>query len=154
MWPRATATRRSPKKRVELECSSTPSRSWRKSHMFRSLSAGSPQDKADRRRPIRLGAALIAVLGMLLGPLALAASAATTPHATTPVMGSYVSVTPFRITDTRAGSGQPNAGKSLAANSTLNVQVTRVGTEPVPAGTAAVVLNEIGRASCRGKGQI
>ncbi len=109
--------------------------------MFRSLSAGSPQDKADRRRPIRLGAALIAVLGMLLGPLALAASAATTPHATTPVMGSYVSVTPFRITDTRASSGQPNAGKSLAANSTLNVQVTRVGTEPVPAGTAAVVLN-------------
>ena len=109
--------------------------------MFRSLSAGPPQDKADRRRPIRLGAALIAVLGMLLGPLALAASAATTPHATTPVMGSYVSVTPFRITDTRAGSGQPNAGKSLAANSTLNVQVTRVGTEPVPAGTAAVVLN-------------
>jgi hypothetical protein len=56
-------------------------------------------------------------------------------------MGSYVSVTPFRITDTRASSGQPNAGKSLAANSTLNVQVTRVGTEPVPAGTAAVVLN-------------
>ena len=109
--------------------------------MFRSLSAGPPQDKADRRRPIRLGAALIAVLGMLLGPLALAASAATTPHATTPVMGSYVSVTPFRITDTRASSGQPNAGKTLAANSTLNVQVTRVGTEPVPAGTAAVVLN-------------
>jgi hypothetical protein len=56
-------------------------------------------------------------------------------------MGSYVSVTPFRITDTRASSGQPNAGKTLAANSTLNVQVTRVGTEPVPAGTAAVVLN-------------
>jgi serine protease len=91
--------------------------------------------------PIRLGAALIAVLGVLVGPLALAASASSSPHATSPVMGSYVTVTPFRITDTRPNSGQPNAGKSLAANSTLNVQVTRVGTAPVPAGAAAVVLN-------------
>jgi hypothetical protein len=78
---------------------------------------------------------------MLLGPLAITASAATSPHAATLVMGSYVSVTPFRITDTRDGSGQPNAGKYLTANTTLNVQVTQVGTAPVPAGTAAVVLN-------------
>jgi hypothetical protein len=91
--------------------------------------------------PVRLGTALIAVFGMLLGPLAIAASATITPHAATADMGSYVSVTPFRITDTRAGSGEPNAGKALSANSTLNVQVTKVGTAPVPAGTAAVVLN-------------
>ena len=109
--------------------------------MFRPFSEASPRQNTDRRMPIRLGAALIAVLGVLVGPLALAASASSSPHATSPVMGSYVTVTPFRITDTRPNSGQPNAGKSLAANSTLNVQVTRVGTAPVPAGAAAVVLN-------------
>ena len=103
--------------------------------------AGSKDDRPQRRMPIRLGTALVAVLGMLLGPLAVAASAATTPHVTTVVMGSYVSVTPFRITDTRAGSGEPNAGKAISVNSTLDVQVTKVGTAPVPAGTAAVVLN-------------
>ena len=107
--------------------------------MFRSSSAGSPDEKADRRMPVRLGTSLIAVLGLLLGPLALASSAATTSNATTPVMGSYVSVTPFRITDTRPSSGQPNAGKTLAAAATLNVQVTGLGT--VPAGASAAVLN-------------
>ena len=105
-----------------------------------SRSLNSPRENAGRRT-VRVGVALIAVLGVLVGPLALAASAATSPHATSPVMGSYVTVTPFRITDTRPNSGQPNAGKALAAKSTLNVQVTRVGTAPIPAGTAAVVLN-------------
>jgi hypothetical protein len=89
--------------------------------------------------PIRLGVGLIAAAGLLLGPLAIAASATAAPHATTPVMGSYVSVTPFRITDTRPGSGQPNAGKTFAAGATLNVQVTGLGT--VPAGASAAVLN-------------
>ena len=89
--------------------------------------------------PIRLGAALVAATGLLLGPLALAASAAATPHATTPAMGTYVPVAPFRITDTRPNSGQPNAGKTLAAAATLNVQVTGLGT--VPAGASAAVLN-------------
>jgi hypothetical protein len=98
-------------------------------------------EKPHHRMPVRLGMALVAVVGMLLGPLAIAASATPTPHTATLVMGSYVSVTPFRITDTRAGSGQPNAGETLGINSTLNVQVTKVGTAPVPAGTAAVVLN-------------
>jgi hypothetical protein len=56
-------------------------------------------------------------------------------------MGSYVSVTPFRISDTRPNSGQPNAGKALTAAATLSVQVTEVGTAPVPAGASAVVLN-------------
>jgi hypothetical protein len=54
-------------------------------------------------------------------------------------MGSYVSVTPFRITDTRSNSGQPNAGKTLTAAATLSVQVTGLGT--VPAGASAAVLN-------------
>jgi hypothetical protein len=54
-------------------------------------------------------------------------------------MGTYVPVAPFRITDTRPNSGQPNAGKTLAAAATLNVQVTGLGT--VPAGASAAVLN-------------
>ena len=111
----------------------------RSTRIFGSSQAGCPMaKKTDRRMPIGLGM-LIAVLGMLFGPLPLAASAAGAPHAATPVMGSYVSVTPFRITDTRSNSGQPNAGKTLTAAATLSVQVTGLGT--VPAGASAAVLN-------------
>ena len=53
--------------------------------------------------------------------------------------GSYVAVTPFRLADTRPNSGQPDAGKTLGAGQTLNVQVTGLG--GVPAGAAAAVLN-------------
>ncbi len=54
--------------------------------------------------------------------------------------GTYVSLTPSRITDTRAGSGYPNAGRTLGGGGMLNVQVT--GTGGVPAtGVSAVVLN-------------
>src|ERR1035438_1965644 len=94
--------------------------------MFTSYREG-PTDtgeKASRHMPIRLGVGLIAAAGLLLGPLAIAASATAAPHATMPVMGSYVSVTPFRITDTRPGSGQPNAGKTLARS-----EERRVGKE-------------------------
>jgi hypothetical protein len=112
--------------------------------MFRLFSEGPAVEKARKRTPIRLGMALIAVVGMLLAPLALAASAAsatTSPHAT--VQGSYVSVTPFRIVDTRTGATDPAtyAGQTLAGGGTLNVQVTGVGTTPVPTGASAVVLN-------------
>ena len=109
--------------------------------MFMSYREGptDTEEKTGWHTPIRLGTALIAAVGLLLGPLAIAASATAAPHATSPVMGSYVSVTPFRITDTRTGSGQPNAGKTLAAAATLNVQVTGLGT--VPAGASAAVLN-------------
>jgi hypothetical protein len=112
--------------------------------MFRLFSEGPAVEKARKRTPIRLGMALIAVVGMLLAPLALAASAASAsarPHAT--VQGSYVSVTPFRIVDTRTGATDPAtyAGQTLAGGGTLNVQVTGVGTTPVPAGASAVVLN-------------
>jgi hypothetical protein len=54
--------------------------------------------------------------------------------------GQFVAVVPARITDTRTGSGQANAGMKLAPGTTLNVQVINVG--PVPAnGVSAVVLN-------------
>ncbi len=112
--------------------------------MLRSSREGPTEEKTGRRMPIRLGTALIAATGLLLGPLALATSASATsqPHATTAVMGTYVPVTPFRITDTRSGSGLPNAGTTLTtAAPTLNVQVTGVGTAPVPATASAVVLN-------------
>ncbi len=112
--------------------------------MFRSSREGPTEEKAGRHTPIRLGTALIAAVGLLLGPLALAtsASAATHPHATTADPGTYVPVTPFRITDTRTGSGLPNAGSTLTtAAPTLTVQVTDVGTTPVPTGALAAVLN-------------
>jgi hypothetical protein len=109
--------------------------------MFRSSRDGPTDGKVRRLTPVRLGTVLIAAVGLLLGPVAIAVSAASTPRASTPVMGSYVSVTPFRISDTRPNSGQPNAGKGLTAADTLPVQVTGVGTAPIPSGASAVVLN-------------
>src|SRR5438309_1200572 len=54
--------------------------------------------------------------------------------------GEYVSVTPARITDTRSGSGQANAGTHLGQGSTLDVQVTGAGGIPA-SGVSAVVMN-------------
>ena len=87
---------------------------------------------------------ILATAAMLVPLLSGPASAATVspksaPRATTPVMGTYVSMPPFRITDTRSNSGEPNAGKTLTAGSTLDVQVTGLGS--VPAGASAAVLN-------------
>jgi hypothetical protein len=53
--------------------------------------------------------------------------------------GAYVPLTPTRITDTRTGSGYPNAGSTLTAGKTLNVQVTGEG--GVPAGATGAILN-------------
>ena len=76
--------------------------------MLRSSREGPTEEKTGGRMPIRLGTALIAAAGLLLGPLALAASAATVPHAAVPHAttygGSYTSVTPFRLADTRTGA--------------------------------------------------
>jgi hypothetical protein len=47
---------------------------------------------------------------------------------------------PARITDTRPKSGQANAGMTLAAGATLNVQVTGAGLIP-SSGVTAVVMN-------------
>jgi IPT/TIG domain len=54
--------------------------------------------------------------------------------------GTYSPLPPVRITDTRAGSGQPNAGHRLGANSTLFVPVNGHGGVPAT-GVSAVVLN-------------
>lgn len=62
---------------------------------------------------------------------------ASEPSGTT--AGSYVPLTPSRITDTRAGSGEPNAGQTLGPGSTLNVQVTGAGGVPASGVTAALL---------------
>jgi hypothetical protein len=49
-------------------------------------------------------------------------------------------VAPARITDTRTGSGFPNSGSTLAAGSTLSVQVTGAGGVPLT-GVSGVVVN-------------
>ncbi len=53
--------------------------------------------------------------------------------------GAYVPLTPARIADTRTGSGYPNAGSTLAAGGSVNVQVTGAG--GVPSGATAAILN-------------
>ena len=62
------------------------------------------------------------------------------PEAAGSTAGSYVPLAPARITDTRAGSGYPNAGKTLAAGGTLNVQVAGVGGVP-SSGVTGAILN-------------
>src|SRR5216683_2873537 len=54
--------------------------------------------------------------------------------------GQFVPLAPSRISDTRAASGKPNAGSTLAAGTTLNVTVAGVGGVPTT-GVSAVVLN-------------
>ena len=54
--------------------------------------------------------------------------------------GEFVPVTPARITDTRAGSGQANAGMHLGPTGTLDVQSTGAGGIPA-SGVSAVVMN-------------
>jgi hypothetical protein len=51
-----------------------------------------------------------------------------------------VALTPARITDTRPGSGLPNAGSTLGAGGSLDIQVENVGLVP-PTGVSAAVLN-------------
>ena len=102
--------------------------------MFRSSREGPTEEKAGGRTSIWLGTALVAAVGLLLGPLALASSAATRPHATTPVQGSYVSVIPARV------AGTVSTSVPIAAAATVNVQVTGT-TSPVPAGASAAVVN-------------
>jgi hypothetical protein len=54
--------------------------------------------------------------------------------------GEFVPMPPARITDTRLGSLEPNAGMTLTPGSTLDVQVTTAGGVPAT-GVAAAVLN-------------
>jgi hypothetical protein len=53
--------------------------------------------------------------------------------------GEYTPVVPARITDTRPGSGQANAGSTLGSGATLDVQINGAGGLPL-AGIAAVCL--------------
>lgn len=62
------------------------------------------------------------------------------PAAAGSTVGSYLALSPARITDTRTGSGYPNAGATLGPGSTLAVQATGVGGVP-PSGVAAVLVN-------------
>ena len=92
-----------------------------------------------------LGAAALLITGLmtlsLVGPAgALTPSADQTGHVTADVAETYVPLTPSRITDTRAGSGYPNAGSTLGAGGSLNVQVTGAGAVPTT-GVTAVVVN-------------
>ncbi|MHB1508056.1 MAG: IPT/TIG domain-containing protein [Acidimicrobiales bacterium] len=52
---------------------------------------------------------------------------------------AYTAVTPFRVTDTRPGSGEPSAGRALLPGGTLSVKVAGIGA--VPSDASAVVLN-------------
>jgi hypothetical protein len=54
--------------------------------------------------------------------------------------GTFNPHSPLRISDTRSGSGQPNAGQRLSAGSILHVQATGAGGVP-GSGVSAVVLN-------------
>jgi hypothetical protein len=56
-----------------------------------------------------------------------------------PQPATYHAVTPYRLADTRTGSGQPLAGQHLGAGAVDSVPV--VGVDGVPAGATAAVLN-------------
>ena len=62
------------------------------------------------------------------------------PEASGTTQGSYVPLTPSRVADTRSGSGEPYAGQTLTAGSTLDVQVAGLGGVPMT-GAAAALLN-------------
>ncbi len=51
-------------------------------------------------------------------------------------LGNYTPLAPFRVLDTRSGHGSP-----LGQGATRTLQVTGVGTPPIPATAGAVVLN-------------
>src|SRR5580692_7735469 len=95
-----------------------------------------------------LGLPGTALLGaVLLVPTFAGADSAATPRGiavrnstTVPVAGTYVPLSPVRITDTLSGSEYPNAGRTLTAGGSLNVQVSGAGTVPTN-GVSAVVLN-------------
>ncbi len=71
---------------------------------------------------------------------ALTPGADRTGHLTATVAATYVPLSPSRITDTRTGSGYPNAGNTLGVGGSINVQVTGVGGVPTT-GVTAVVVN-------------
>jgi hypothetical protein len=107
---------------------------------------------AERRgvmRPLLYAVATVTILlaAGLMGSLSISEAGAQTPLAglardstTASTASTYVPVSPARTTDTRVGSGLPNAGSTLGAKGSLNVQVTGVGVVPT-SGVTAVVMN-------------
>jgi hypothetical protein len=94
--------------------------------------------------PAVLSTAFVLTSGLMTLSLVVPAAALTpnadqTGHATADVAETYVPLTPSRITDTRAGSGYANAGDTLGAGASLNVQVTGAGGVPATGATAVVV---------------
>jgi hypothetical protein len=83
---------------------------------------------------------LVAGLTTLPSGASLAPGAGRTGHLTATVAATYVPLSPSRITDTRSGSGYPNAGGTLGAGGSINVQVTGAGGVPTT-GVTAVVVN-------------
>jgi len=111
-------------------------------------------DPTGERHGLRLrhsGGLLVAsalLLGSLfpLSSLGGQAAGATLPHRAqaSPVRGAgaFVPVPPVRVTDTRAGSGLPNADHPLQPGEGLNVQVGGRGAhDGVPLSASAVILN-------------
>jgi len=91
------------------------------------------------------GVAILLVTGFMTQPSGGPAGALTvgtdrSGHVTASVAATYVPLSPSRITDTRTGSGYPNAGDTLGAGGSISVQVTGVGGVPTT-GVTAVVVN-------------
>ncbi|MGC2295197.1 MAG: G1 family glutamic endopeptidase [Candidatus Dormiibacterota bacterium] len=62
------------------------------------------------------------------------------PESVGSTLGSYVALTPARITDTRPGSGYPNAGATLGPGTSLSIQVTGQGLVPTAVGDVEAAL--------------
>jgi hypothetical protein len=89
-------------------------------------------------RLVALLAVVAATLTSPAGPANAATPSLATASVVTPVWGTYESVTPVRVLDTRIGKGAPKA--PILAGGTVNLSV--LGAAGVPAtGVSAVVLN-------------
>ena len=75
-----------------------------------------------------------AIATMLLAPMCLvgteAIGAQVAPRAISATAGTYVALNPARIADTRSGSTYPDAGETLGAAGSINVQVAGSGGVP------------------------
>jgi hypothetical protein len=96
-----------------------------------------------RRHAQRLDSWVVRFVGLLALTASLLVAFSAPSSSGAAVSGStYTSVTPYRITDTRTGSGLPNAGKTLGPGGTITVQVTGTGGDSgVPAAATAAALN-------------
>src|ERR1700733_11287297 len=91
------------------------------------------------------GCAILLATGLVTLPSGASARALTPgggsiAHLTATAAATYVPLSPSRITDTRSGSGYPNAGDTLGAGGSISVQVPGVGGVPAT-GVTAVVVN-------------